>query len=445
VADGGVDLNAGALAPVCDEATVTALEVEGEVPRDLHGVLIRNGPNPYGGRFSGSDMLAWWVGPAMLHGIAFRDGKPLWYRNRWIRTGHWERHHDATRAADALRDQNTNVSVIAHAGHVLALGEGGIPFAVTPRLETLGPETYGGSLPGGMTAHPKIDPETGELVFFRADWQAPYLRYGVLDRAGVLTAEQEIELDGPSMMHDCAITEHHCLFLDLNVAYDFELLQHGLPIPLRWFDERRSRIGVIPRSGGLVRWFEIEPCFVQHVVNAYQDDGGRLVVDAVRYPSFLRFDNSKRAFAPNPLGVLWRYTLDLETGKTSEGALDDRAVELPRVDDRRVGRSHRYTYAVEQPTDKEMRGVIRYDGHTGIAQRHPVPLGDQNSEPVFVPRPDAHGEDEGWILVCVYRAATDTTDVLVLDASDLEAPARATVHLPRRIPAGFHGTWVAAV
>jgi carotenoid cleavage dioxygenase-like enzyme len=436
-----IDLNAGVLAPVADEIVTTDLAVDGRIPDDLRGVLARNGPNPYSGRFAGHEMLSWWIGSAMLHGIAFRDGGALWYRNRWVRTGQWDRHHDPSVAADPVRDQNTNVNIVAHAGRILALGEGGLPFAVTPELETIGAESFDGALPGGMTAHPKIDPESGELVFFRADWQAPYLRYGAIDRAGRPTAQQEIELDEPAMMHDFAITARHSLFLDLNVAYDFELLQHGVAIPLRWFDERRSRIGVIPRQGGDARWFEIAPCFIQHVVNAYDVDD-TIVLEAIRYPDFLRFDAGAGSFTPNPLGVLWRYELDLDTGRAVETQIDDRPIELPRIDDRRCGRRNRYLYAVEQPSDVEMRGLVRYDREAGTHEHLAIPPGDQNSEPIFVPRDGSSREDDGWILCCVYRRASDTTDVFILDAAQLGAGPEAIVHLPRRIPAGFHGAWL---
>lgn len=434
-----LDLNNGALAPVHDEVCLESLEVTGEIPAELDGTLIRNGPNPFDGRFSGGDMLSWWVAPAMLHGLALGDGKARWYRNRWVDTGHW--------------DQNPNVNVITHAGRLLALGEGGIPFALDQQLDTVGPTTFSDALstptgPGGMTAHPKIDPQTGELVFFRADWQAPYLRYGTLDADGHHTVDQAIELAVPVMMHDFAITRTRALFLDLNVGYDFSMLEHGAAMLLRWLDAKAARIGIMPRNGGRVTWVEITPCFIQHVVNAYDLDPHTVVFEAVRYDRFLDFDAGSCSYRPNPLGTLWRYTFrsDPRTGAmtVAEHQLDDRCVELPRIDDRLTGRAHRFAYAVEQPSDIEMRGLIKYDTVSGACERHPIALGDQNSEPIFVPRAGATGDDEGWVLACVYRQATDTTDVIILDASDLAADPVATIHLPRRIPAGFHGAWLPA-
>jgi carotenoid cleavage dioxygenase-like enzyme len=436
-----LDLNAGAIAPVAHEADHVALRVTGTLPDDLHGVLVRNGPNPLSGRFAGNGVLSWWPEDAMLHGIAFEHGRATGYRNRWLRTQRWARVH-APHSVPSWPDTNPNVNVIRHAGETLALAEGGAPLAINAALDTLGPAQRLAGFAQGMTAHPKIDPRTGELVTFRADWKAPYLRYGVNDAMGQPIVDVEIALPAPSMMHDIAITATHSILLDLSVGYDFSMLSRGHRMPLRWHDERPARLGVIPRHGGQTRWFEIAPCFIQHVVNAYDADATTLVLDAVRYPWYLRLAPDGQAFEDNPLGVLWRYRIDLASGVVHEAQAGDEGVELPRIDERRTGLPYRYGYAVEQPTPFEMRGIVRHDWRTGALERYAVQPGDQNSEPVFVPRQGRLAEDEGWILSCVYRSATDTSDVVVLDASDLAAGPVATVHLPTRIPAGFHGAWL---
>ncbi|MDN7683832.1 carotenoid oxygenase family protein [Burkholderia cenocepacia] len=435
------DLNRGALAPVADEVDVVELRVTGAIPRELDGTLLRNGPNPPGGRFDGNDMLSWWPEAAMLHAIAFDDGRAAGYRNRWARTRRWAAVH-APGQAPQLPDTNPNVNVLQHAGELFALAEGGAPLAITAALDSFGAPTRHAGIDGGMTAHPKVDPVTGELILFRADWRAPWLRYGVIDATGVTRVDVEIELGAPSMMHDLAITETRSLLLDLNVGYDFSLLQRGHRMPLRWHDDRPARIGVLPRHGGDVRWFGVEPCFIQHVVNAYDCDASCIVLDAVRYPSFLRLDARTGRFADNPVGELWRYVIDTANGLIDEGPLADGGIELPRINESRTGRRYRYLYAVEQPNNAEMRGVMRFDHARGTTTHYAVPAGDQNGEPVFVPRPGGADEDDGWLLVMVYRAATDTSDVVILDARAIDAGPVATVHLPRRVPAGFHGAWV---
>lgn len=436
-----LDLNAGALAPVADEVDLADLRVTGTIPRGLNGVLVRNGPNPLRGRFAGNDVLDWWPEDAMLHGIAFKDGRVTRYRNRWARTQRWARVHHPD-LVPSLLDTNPNVNVLQHAGEILALAEGGPPLAISAELETLGASRRHPGQAGGMTAHPKVDPQTGELMTFRADWKKPWLRYGVTDATGTQSVDIEIELASASMMHDMAITASRSILLDLNVAYDFSMLSRGFRMPLRWHDERAARIGVIDRHGGELRWFDIAPCFIQHVVNAYDADESTVVLDVVRYSHFFRLASHGARFEDNPPGVLWRYVIHIDRGTVTEQQMDDAGIELPRINERRTGRSYRFLYAAEQPANSEIRGVVRYDLELGSIKHYPVPAGDQSSEPVFVGRPAVSTEDDGWLLVCVYRHATDTSDVVILDASNIEGAPVATVHLPRRIPAGFHGAWV---
>lgn len=436
-----IDLNTGATAPVADEIDLVDLPVTGTVPRDLNGVLVRNGPNPLRGHFEGTDVLSWWPEDAMLHGISFQEGRVTGYRNRWARTQRWARVH-APDIALSLLDTNPNVNVLQHAGEILALAEGGVPLAMTAELDFLGATRRHMGLARGVTAHPKVDPQTGELMTFRAHWERPWLRYGVTDSEGTQSADVEIEMPSPSMMHDMAITATYSILLDLSVTYDFSMLSRGYRMPLRWHDDRKSQLGVIPRHGGEMRWFDVTPCFIQHVANAYDADESTIVLDVVRYPEYFRLASSGAGFEDSPLGVLWRYLIDLDKGTVTERQLDDVGIELPRINEGRTGRPYRYLYAAEQPTNTEIRGVVRYDLEGGAKQRYRVPEGDQNSEPIFVSRPTASSEDVGWLLVCVYRHATDTSDLVILEGRDIESDPIATVRLPRRIPAGFHGAWL---
>ncbi len=462
------NLNAGALAPVSDEVEVTDLNVIGQIPAELNGLLIRNGPNPLTGEFSGSGVMAWWPEAAMLHGIRLANGQALSYRNRWIKTRAWAAVHAGETSAShtTYPDTNPNVNVIHHAGQTMALAEGGQPLAINSSLETLGTTTHHPLFAGGFTAHPKIDPKTQELMGFRADWNPPWLRYCVLDRTGATSIDVPIDTPGPAMMHDMAITATHSILFDLNVGYDLSMLQHGHRMPLRWQDARQARLGIVPRHGVEVRWLSIEPCFIQHVVNAYDAPGNRIVLDVVRYPHYFKLDRSGVDFLPNPLALLWRYTIDLHAGSVTERALDDRNIELPRINEAYMGQPYRYAYAVLQPTASDMRGIVQYDLKQGTSQHYQADGGDskfkalrdgdQNSEPVFVPRrasqsgsgqdinarrPD-DAEADGWLLVCVYRQDTHASELHILVAGDLNGGPVAVVDLERRIPAGFHGAWV---
>lgn len=441
-----LDLNTGALAGVSDEADLLDLPISGTLPTELDGMLIRNGPNPLNGRFEGDGVLNWWPEAAMLHAVTLGGGRAVGYRNRWARTRRWAEANGPTEAGEGL-DTNPNVNLVAHAGELLALAEGGPPLRIDRDLRSLGPTTAHAVLAAGSSAHPKIDPATGELVSFVAGWAPPFLRYLVAGPDGTTIVDTTIDLPHPTMLHDLAITETRSVFIDGNVGYDLSMLAAGHRVPIRWHDDRPARIGVVPRHGGGAVWVEIEPCFVQHVVNAWDEGSSRVVIDAVRYPSYFRMEPGTTGFTPDPLGVLWRWTIDVERCVVSEGPLTAETevdeIELPRIDETRTGRANRHLWAVEQPTTVEMRGLRHHDHTTGTVTRWVPPPGDQNSEPVFAPRPGATEEGDGWILAGVYRAASDTTDVVILDALDISAGPIGTVHLPRRIPAGFHGIWLA--
>jgi len=429
----------GNFAPVDREETLLDLKVTGELPRDLDGLLLRDGPNPAG---VVRDKHHWFVGDGMLHAIELADGRARSYRNRWVRTRRVEEALGLPAApvsphASALQGSGA-VHVIGHAGRILALGEVGLPYAMSPTLETLEQYDFDGALRSAMTAHPKVDPINGELVFFGYDLGPVHLRYHVADARGGLVRTLEIPTPRPTMMHDFGVTQTRVVFMDLPVVFDLELVAQGYSLPFRWEDTHPARLGVMPRAGGEVRWIELEPCYVFHPLNAY-DDGERIVMDVVRYRR--TFDLAQRG-EPD-LGTLYRWTIDPGAGRVSSAQLDDRGQEFPRVDPRRETLPHRYGYALEAaPADGAFAfgGLLKHDLKRGTTERHDVGAGRSASEPVFVPA--GPGEDQGYVLATVYDAQRDASDVIVLDAQSFTKPALATVHLPVRIPFGFHGNFV---
>lgn len=430
---------AGNFAPVDREHTLLDLKVTGELPADLDGILLRDGPNPLGPI---GKKHHWFVGDGMLHGIELAGGRALGYRNRWVRTRHVAELLGLAAAkvsphAPALQGSGA-VNVIAHAGRILALGEVGLPYAISPALDTLEQYDFGGALRSAMTAHPKIDPVNGELVFFGYDFGPVHLRYHVADARGQLVRTLEISTPRPTMMHDFGVTRTRVVFMDLPVVFDLELVAQGYALPFRWDDAQPARLGVMPREGGEVRWIELEPCYVFHPLNAY-DDGQRIVMDVVRYRR--TFDLARQG--ETEAGTLYRWTIDPEAGRVASEQLDDRAQEFPRVDPRRECLPHRYGYALEvAPAGGAFAfgGLLKHDLQRRTSERHDVGQGRAASEPVFVPA--GPGEDEGYVLATVYDAHRDASDVIVLDARNFTKPPLATVHLPVRIPFGFHGNFV---
>ncbi|MBM7786689.1 carotenoid oxygenase family protein [Tenggerimyces flavus] len=443
----------GAYAPVPDEIDAVDLPVTGALPAELSGRYFRNGPNPV----PGDDPGHWFAGHGMVHGVRIADGRAEWYRNRWVRTSLLA---NADRHAGGARDlavNPANTHIIEHSGRLLALCEGGLPYELSPELDTVGPVDFRGRLRTAMTAHPKEDPETGELFFFGYGVQPPYVTYHRLSPAGELERSVEIDVPGPTMMHDFAITENYVVWLDLPIVFDFALVSKGMPF--QWDDAYGARLGLMRRDGtGPVRWFDIEPCYVFHVGNAREDADGRVLLDGVRYSrrawdsvwdatggnTHVNGHELTMAAAESGSSVLYRWTLDPATGRTSEAQLDDRGVEFPTIADARVGRDGRYLYTVGEPEGHDGRGsVVKYDLATGSVAEHDLGTDKLAGEAVFVPAANATHEDDGWLLSVVSDKAGRGSELLVLDAADVAGEPVATITLPRRVPVGFHGSWIA--
>jgi carotenoid cleavage dioxygenase len=436
----------GNFAPVNDELTETDLPVDGTLPTELTGRLMRIGPNPIA-----PDPAAyhWFMGDGMIHAIELRDGKAASYRNRWVRTDQASSLLGESAIADQPDDvfpvgsSVANTHVVTHAGKIFALVEVCLPTRVRPDLSTVGRYDFGGKLRSSMTAHPKMDPVTGEMLFFGYDpFGPPWLRYHVVDAAGELVRSEDIDIRGPSMVHDFAITERHVVFFDLPVVFDFDLVGKR-PFPAEWKPDYGARVGVMPRDGGNddVRWFDVDLCYVFHPLNAY-DANGSVVVDVARHPKM--FDRDIYGPAEEP-PTLDRWTIDLDAGKVIEERIDDRPQEFPRVDDRVVGRQHRFGYATHFGIDDagiQLGGLVKHDLHAGSSEVRNFGRGTHASEGVFVPASESAGEDEGWVLSVVYDEGRDASDLVVIDATDFTGAPVATVRLPQRVPFGFHGSWV---
>ncbi|SFQ30229.1 carotenoid cleavage dioxygenase [Actinomadura madurae] len=437
----------GQLAPVADEIVARDLQVTGTLPAALTGRYFRNGPNPK----PGEPTRHWFSGHGMIHGVRLNDGRAEWYRNRWVRTDMF------TKGTPFLREDLTfdrravqaNTHVIPHSGKIWALVEVGFPYEMTPELETVGPCDFDGRLTTAMTAHPKEDPVTGDLLFFGYGVFEPYLTYHRLTADGTLAESRVIDVPGPTMMHDFAITENHVVWLDLPVVFDAELALSGMAgLPYRWDDGYGARLGVMRRDGtGDVRWFDVDPCYVFHVGNAHEDAAGRIVLDAARYrpENFTALwthiggtAHPSVAAARSDTARLHRWTLDPATGRAAEEQLDDRGVEFPTLDDARTGRANRYLYMVAGDRTTAGKEIVKYDLRGGSSAAHVCEGATHVGEAVFVPAPDARAEDEGWMLSVV--TGDTASELRVLDAADLSHVA--SVHLPRRVPAGFHGSWI---
>jgi carotenoid cleavage dioxygenase len=446
----------GNFAPVHEEITADDLKVIGELPSNLSGMFVRNGPNP---QFPPIGQYHWFDGDGMLHGVRISNGKAQ-YRNRYVGTKGFNIERDAGRAIwTGLLEppqmdnphgpgKNTaNTALVWHAGQFFATWEGGAPHAIkVPSLETVGPYTYNGKLVSAFTAHPKVDPGTGEMMFFGySPVSPPYLQYSVVSAGGELLRTVPIDLPIGVMMHDFAITEHYTIFMDLPLTFSRERAQRGEPV-LMFEPERPSRFGIVPRHGdnSSIRWFESPACYVFHTLNAYEE-GDEVVLVACRMNSTTVLMSQETPGEPEEdSSRLYRWRFNLSTGTVQEEALDDRASDFPRVNEQLLGRPMRYGYTAKIAPSPVVLfdGLIKYDFSSGSSQVHQYGAGRYGSEVVFVPRPGATAEDDGWLVTFVHDDGSGTSELVVVNAQDVTAEPVARVLIPQRVPYGFHGAWV---
>ncbi len=471
-------------APVRDELTVADLPVTGRLPDHLDGRYLRIGPNPVDDVGDGHH---WFLGDGMVHGVRVVDGQAKWYRNRYVRSAHVSAAlGEPSRSAGwDNNDFAANTHVLQHAGRTLALVEGGSsPYELTDELETVGPTDFDGtlrmmgSLPAGYSAHPHEDPATGELHAVSYNWlRGNRVDYTVRGTDGRVRRTVPIEVGGSPMMHDFALTENYVVLYDLPVVFDKRRALAGMPraqrvparllmsaivgrnplpdpviariargsrssdpmatLPYSWDPDYPARIGLLPREGdgSDVRWFDIDPCFVFHTLNAYED-GDTVVIDVVRHDRMFATELNGPDEGPPTLA---RFTVDLSADKVREDRFDDHAQEFPRIDERHTGTRHRFGYSVGFADGLLGDAVLRHDLAAGTTAVRHLGAGREASELCFVAGEGATDEADGVLMGYVHDLARGASDLVVLDAATLEDVA--SVQLPTRVPVGFHGSW----
>ena len=431
----------GNWAPVKEELTVSDLEVKGEVPKEINGLYIRNGMNPRSG-FSDH----WFFGNGMLHGFNFEDGK-VSYKNRYVRTPYYEKDLDIIGSFGDLSASPANTHIIKHADKFLALEEAHLPWEVDENLETKGAYDFNGKLKGAMTAHPRTCPKTGELLFFSYSVMSePYLTYYRVNPAGKLVQIEPIELPRAVMMHDWNVTENHVVFMDLPIISDMNLaVETGSPFGFK--PEFGARLGVMPREGSNsdVRWFDIDPCYVFHPLNSYEE-GNKIILHVCRQQEAMVGGFQDIYGGETTVARLWKWTIDLELGSVKEEQIDDAPCDFPRIDDRKIGFKNDYGYFTTLETDVESltigRHLLKYDLVNNKRLTHDLGENVTGGEALFVPRTANSSEDDGWVISLAYEAETDRSKLIIINSQDFESAPVAEIYAPQRVPNGAHGSWV---
>lgn len=442
--------------------------VEGEIPHDLDGVYLRNTENPL---HPALKFYHPFDGDGMVHVVGFRDGKAF-YRNRSVQTDGFVAENEeggplwpglaepvqiAKRdygwGARTLMKDASSTDVIVHRGTALTSHyQCGDLYRIDPFSgTTLGKEEFNGGFPfdWGVSAHPKVDDRTGELLFFSYSKEAPYMRYGVVDAADELVHLTDIPLPGPRLPHDMAFTENYAILNDFPLFWDPKLLEANVHLP-GFHRDMPSRFAVIPRRGGPedIRWFEADPTFVLHFTNAYED-GDEIVLDG-----FFQGD-------PTPVGTgdlyqkmfrylsldglqtrLHRWRFNLVTGETREEQLSDSITEFGMINGGYAGGKYRYAYAATgKPGWFLFDGLVKHDLATGAEERFAFDEGVYGSETAMAPRVGGSSEDDGYLVTLTTDMNADASYCLVFDAARVADGPVCKLALPERISSGTHSTW----
>lgn len=435
----------GNYGPVTDEVTAFDLPVIGRLPTELNGRYVRNGPNP----IEPVDPAThhWFMGDGMVHGIRLRDGNAEWYRNRYVGSSHVSKVRGQPDIAgpnwsDSGFGPNTNVG--GFAGRTWAMVEaGGCPVELTYELETVGRNDFFGTLPGAFTAHPKLDPDTGEMhamVYAWGQW-LDHIQYVVVAPDGTVSRTVDIPL-GMTMLHDMSLTSRYAVVYDQPCTVDLDLAFAGR-FPFRWNPDYGNRVGLLPRDGGAgdIVWIDVPIGYAFHPMNAYDTSDGRVVIDICNYPKM--FDTDSLGPFGDGMARLERWELDPGTRTASITVIDEAANEFPRHRGSVSAKPYRYGYCASPATDRTAGWpTVKHDLQTGERWVFDHGPGRAAGEPVFVGKQGRTEEDAGWLVTYVHDLGAGSAEFVVMDAEDLDRGYVAQVQLPQRIPFGFHGNWV---
>jgi carotenoid cleavage dioxygenase-like enzyme len=444
--------------------------VEGELPRDLDGVYLRNTENPLHPAMKAYHPFD---GDGMMHVVGFRDGKAF-YRNRFVRTDGLAAEDEAGGplwpglaepvglarrdygwGARTLMKDASSTDVTVHRGTALtSFYQCGDLYRVDPFTgNTLGKQEWNGAFPHpwGVSAHPKVDDRTGELLFFNYSKDAPFMHYGVVDATNELVHYVDVPLPGPRLPHDMAFTENYAILNDLPLFWEPEYLERNAHVA-RFHRDMPSRFAVIPRRGqtSRIQWFEADPTYVLHFTNAYED-GDEIVLDGFYQGDPEPADNGlgdkwQRAFRFLALdrmqARLHRWRFNLVTGGVREEQLSDSITEFGMINQANAGLDYRYAYAATgKPGWFLFDGMVKHDLLTGAEDRFAFEDGVYGSETAMAPRVGSAGEDDGYLVTITTDMNADASYCLVFDAARVSDGPVCKLALPERVSSGTHSTW----
>lgn len=480
----------GNFAPTDETPPLNDLLVHGHLPECLNGEFVRVGPNP---KFAPVAGYHWFDGDGMIHGLRIKDGKAT-YVSRYVRTSRLKQEEffggakfmkvgdlkglfglftvymQMLRAKLKVLDISygngtANTALAYHHGKLLALSEADKPYALKVLedgdLQTLGMLDYDKRLTHSFTAHPKVDPVTGEMFTFGYSHDPPYITYRVISKDGIMQDPVPITIPEPIMMHDFAITENYAIMMDLPLCFRPKEMVKNNKLAFTFDATKKARFGVLARyanNEALIKWFELPNCFIFHNANAWEEgDEVVLITCRLMNPDLDLVNGAVKEKLENFCNELYEMRFNMKSGAASQKKLSESAVDFPRINENYTGRKQRYVYGTTLNSIAKVTGIIKFDLHaepkTGKSQLEvggnvqgifDLGPGRFGSEAVFVPsQPDTEcEEDDGFLIFFVHDENTGKSAVNVIDAKTMSAEPVAVVELPKRVPYGFHAFFV---
>ena len=445
-------------------------DIEGEIPPELQGTLFRNGPGLLD--INGQKLHHPFDGDGMISRITFTNSRAH-FRNRFVTTAGYLAEKKAGKILyrgvfgtqkpggwlDNIFDFKikhiANTNVIYWGKKLLALWEASEPYLLNPHtLETLGNEYFNGVLSKGeaFSAHPRID-ANGTLVNFAiTPGLSTTINIFELNTDGEITNKQNHSVAGFCFIHDFVITENYCIFFQNPVSFNpipFALGISSAAQCIKVQKNQLTKIIIIPRQNPTkkIKILETQAGFIFHHVNAFEV-GNEVIIDSICYESLPEVepnsDYRETDFDANSPGKLWRFNLNLQTNTVENHLIDDRSCEFPTMHPHHVGKSYRYLYAAaahKSTGNAPLQAIFKLDLELQQRQLWSAAPAGFIGEPIFIPRPNSQTEDDGWLLALVYDAEHHRSDVVILDAVNLEKGEIAKLHLKHHIPYGLHGSF----
>ena len=471
----------GPYEPLLNEYVVDDLHVEGVIPPELNGALYRTGSNQHF-RPLDVDHFHWFDGDGMVHAFRLKDGRAS-YCNRMVDTDGLKVERAAGRALyngisghssvpqQALPEgappikSVAGINVISVGGRVMTMHEVDNFYweLDATNLNTLGKFDFG-DLPGAMlTAHSHTDVRTGEMLFYSHDNETQTLDCFATDMQGQVLSRHRVPLPFKPWIHDFIFTENFYVFIFGGIRirpFAPDLIPMGRSA-LSFDPEATTKLLLVDRKTGQVRWFDSEAFFtLGHYLNAHEL-AGKVVIDAsITRTITPGFTGQVENFYPFPLinepspfsgPELHRITIDLSNGRVSDSRIGDFNAEFVRPNETIMGTPQRFGYMAgihnPGPQTRGFNCLIKHDYVTGNSSFQHLSSGYEMiaGEPIFVPKPRAAAEDEGWIMAVWWSPLSNTSEMVIHDAQDFDGRPTARIKLDHRVPLGFHGNWIADV